>query len=566
MRLAPTSPLLLAARVACCALALGLGAAPVAEAQSSRALDVQLFTPPAATGSTFGIDSPEVPRHLGAQFGLAATYAHAPLTREGTGGTEPVIEHLAQADVLAALGLFEWLEFGLAVPVSALDAAVDAEAPGLQRAWTLGAADLRLSMKLPLLRGDLAVSARLVVGVPTGDSANFRGAGYWTLLPELVASWDLGPARVAAELGYRLRQRRAVGDLEQDDELQVALGAAIPVTPEVSLIVDSQARIGAGGRSLRANEVPWDANAGARLRLFEGGHLEAAVGTAILAGYGAPDVRGLLTFRYATERAPCEGGPEDFDGFEDGDFCADPDNDADGLPDAVDRCANDAEDADGFADDDGCPDPDNDADGVADASDSCPRASEDVDDFRDEDGCPEPDNDEDGLEDGRDRCPMEPEDADQFQDEDGCPEPGPRALAVTVTDTRILISERVYFEFDTDTIRSVSTPLLDQVAAAVLQLDAALRVRVDGYTDDAGSPDYNLDLSFRRARAVVEYLAGRGVARERLEFRGYGSLHPVAPNDSQEGRALNRRVEFTILHPTDAPAEPSPRPRRRTSR
>ncbi len=108
-------------------------------------------------------------------------------------------------------------------------------------------------------------------------------------------------------------------------------------------------------------------------------------------------------------------------------------------------------------------------------------------------------------------------------------------------------------------------PLLDQVAAVIQQLSPALRVRIEGHSDDHGNPQYNTDLSFRRARAVVEYLSGRGVARERLEFRGYGSQHPVAPNDSPEGRALNRRVEFTIVHPTDIQDsnEPRRRPRRR---
>ena len=95
--------------------------------------------------------------------------------------------------------------------------------------------------------------------------------------------------------------------------------------------------------------------------------------------------------------------------------------------------------------------------------------------------------------------------------------------------------------------RPVSTPLLDQLAGVIGELPATLRVRVDGYTDNAGLDAYNLDLSYRRARSVVEYLVGRGVPRRRLEYRGYGRENPVAPNDSPAGQALNRRVEFTIL-------------------
>jgi outer membrane protein OmpA-like peptidoglycan-associated protein len=262
--------------------------------------------------------------------------------------------------------------------------------------------------------------------------------------------------------------------------------------------------------------------------------------------------------RYAIEQGTCAGGPEDEDGFQDGDFCLDPDNDLDGIEDQLDACPNDAEDMDGFSDDDGCPEIDNDADGVPDTTDVCPSQSEDDDDFNDEDGCPEPDNDEDGIADGLDHCPMDPEDRDDFEDEDGCPEPGPRTAPVTVSDTRILIGETIYFEYDTDTIRPVSMPLLDQVAEVINALTVDLRIRVEGHTDHAGSPAYNLDLSFRRARAVVEYLVGRGVSRDRLEYRGYGDQHEVAPNDDPDGRALNRRVEFTILRPGEPATSSTP--------
>lgn len=201
---------------------------------------------------------------------------------------------------------------------------------------------------------------------------------------------------------------------------------------------------------------------------------------------------------------------------------------------------------------------DNDADSLVDSVDQCPNETEDPDGFLDEDGCAEPDNDEDGVVDGLDDCPMEPEDTDSFQDEDGCPEPGPRAAVVTITDTRILISERIYFDHDTENIRSVSFPLLDQVASVIGDLSGNRRIRVEGYTDSAGNDQYNLDLSYRRARSVVEYLAHRGVPESRLAYVGYGEANPVAPNDSLEGRALNRRVEFTILEVEDTAAPPRP--------
>jgi outer membrane protein OmpA-like peptidoglycan-associated protein len=264
-------------------------------------------------------------------------------------------------------------------------------------------------------------------------------------------------------------------------------------------------------------------------------------------GYGAPAARVFAALRHAVGPPPCPHGPEDRDGFEDGDGCADPDNDRDGVPDEADACPFDPEDRDGFGDGDGCPDWDDDADGLEDRADRCPRQSEDRDGFEDGDGCPEPDNDQDGIPDAADACALDPEDRDGFEDDDGCPEPGPRPVSISVGEQRILVSERIYFDDDRDTIRSVSAPVLDQLADVIRTLGPGVRVLVEGHTDDTGNAAYNVDLSHRRARAVVEYLAARGVPRARLDFNGYGASRPLAPNDSPEGRALNRRVEFLLL-------------------
>jgi outer membrane protein OmpA-like peptidoglycan-associated protein len=275
--------------------------------------------------------------------------------------------------------------------------------------------------------------------------------------------------------------------------------------------------------------------------------VQLGAGRGLTAGYGTPEFRVYAGVRLTLVQTRCTTGPEDYDGFQDGDYCNDPDNDQDGIPDVRDRCPNDPEDRDGFLDDDGCPDPDNDADGVLDADDRCPMDPEDHDGFEDGDGCPEGDNDHDGVPDAVDQCPMEPEDLDGYQDDDGCPEPGPEAVVVTRTESHLLLSQRVFFDYDSDTIRSVSLPILNEVARALRANPDITRIRVEGYTDGQGDPQYNLDLSYRRARAVVEYLTTQGIPREHLEFQGYGSSHPVADDHTPEGQALNRRVEFTIL-------------------
>jgi outer membrane protein OmpA-like peptidoglycan-associated protein len=89
---------------------------------------------------------------------------------------------------------------------------------------------------------------------------------------------------------------------------------------------------------------------------------------------------------------------------------------------------------------------------------------------------------------------------------------------------------------------------LDRVLARIRE-QPVIRVEITGYTDDRGPPDYNVDLSQRRAEAVATYLVDRGIDRSILVSRGDGPASPIAPNDTPEGRARNRRVEITIVRP-----------------
>ncbi len=237
----------------------------------------------------------------------------------------------------------------------------------------------------------------------------------------------------------------------------------------------------------------------------------------------------------------CDDEPEDRDRFQDRDGCPDPDNDEDGIGDSKDKCANDAEDFDKFEDRDGCPDVDNDRDGFLDTRDSCPDEPEDIDGFKDKDGCPDDDNDGDGLLDADDTCPNEPETVNGFEDGDGCPDELPADVLRFTGAIR-----GITFETGRDVIRSSSTRTLSE-ALAVLNDYPALRMEVQGHTDNVGNDATNLDLSQRRADAVVRWFVDAGVDPSRLRALGYGETLPLADNDSDAGRAENRRVEFRLL-------------------
>jgi outer membrane protein OmpA-like peptidoglycan-associated protein len=102
----------------------------------------------------------------------------------------------------------------------------------------------------------------------------------------------------------------------------------------------------------------------------------------------------------------------------------------------------------------------------------------------------------------------------------------------------------ILFDFDKDTIKPESQPTLAEIAA-LLKSKPELRLKVIGHTDNQGTANYNLDLSRRRAANVVAALSRDfGISPERLSAEGAGFSQPIATNDTEEGRAKNRRVEL----------------------
>ncbi|MEO0100804.1 MAG: OmpA family protein [candidate division WOR-3 bacterium] len=109
------------------------------------------------------------------------------------------------------------------------------------------------------------------------------------------------------------------------------------------------------------------------------------------------------------------------------------------------------------------------------------------------------------------------------------------------------ITLKVLFDFNKATIRPESYRLLDE-AAQILKDNPKIKVEIQGHTDNIGSDAYNQKLSERRAQAVANYfISQHGIDEKRLRVVGYGETKPIASNETEEGRALNRRVEFVVL-------------------
>ncbi len=221
-----------------------------------------------------------------------------------------------------------------------------------------------------------------------------------------------------------------------------------------------------------------------------------------------------------------------------------PDTDGDGVCDKDDACP----DVPGVASCNGCPDTD--GDGVCDSEDNCVNEAGPADN----DGCPYSDRDKDGIYDKDDACPDTWGVASSDPAKNGCPEIEDNVTKEVVDEIRTLARE-IFFEFDSDKIQPASQAKLDRVSALMNGKEFNdYNFLIEGHTDSKGSDAYNLNLSDKRAASVVNYLTSKGVSASRLKSIGFGETVPQMPNDTDEGRAMNRRVE---IKPADANFQPT---------
>jgi outer membrane protein OmpA-like peptidoglycan-associated protein len=359
--------------------------------------------------------------------------------------------------------------------------------------------DLRIGAKLPVLdhaRWPLGLAALLEVRLPTGDPDAFASDGL-SLVPSAVATRNLGPVRLDAQLGYVIRDAGQYAQLVVQDGFAYGVGASadLPAAGPFKRWRGIAELTGGWPRGYDLDTERYRAPLAVRggLRWFATPALsvEAGAGTGVgRAGYGRESWRVFGGLRWDVGAR----GPTATDG----------DADRDGVPDAKDACRDDA----GPAALDGCPD-------------------------RDGDEIPDRD----------DRCPSEPGPIQNA----GCPVAEGEPL-VEIESERLSLKDAIHFDTGKASIRPESFRILDEIAKVLKEHPDLGRVRVEGHTDNVGGAAYNKELSERRAAAVVSHLVERGgVARERLEPKGYGFERPVASNATAVGRSRNRRVELTLL-------------------
>lgn len=558
--------------------------AALAQDQKIPGLSLQRFRPAPNPGDYLTVYGSGIENHLRITGGLYLNWADNPLElivsaeNEIEASRQGVIDYQFFADFFASISLYEWAEIGIVLPVGLAQASETGGVPFDQSPTTTGLGDLRLVAKGRILKlGEYApvgVAGVVSVGFPTGDSEAFYGDGGVSF--DAVVAVDYNPwssMRLGLNVGYRFRPETAeIGRFTIGDAIILSGALTLPLfRDDLDLLAEINGEIGVDSTNefLSSEERPVEGEIGVRYRVYDGEGvfnnlaLTGAVGVGTSA-IGAPDVRVLLgvgyfwvaggtwaqDYRYGGHVGEIKDCPEPgtVPESEIPRICRElkpkePDSDGDGVPDKQDACP--FKGIAGEIDERGCPNNDRDLDGIPDHEDACPEVAEDKDGFEDEDGCPELDNDQDTIADVQDDCPIEPEIFNGIDDQDGCPDNDPNAK-VQVRDGKVEIKEQVFFETNKAKIKSESNRLLNEVADLLVNNPQIGSIDIEGHTDDRGDDDYNKKLSQKRAEAVGKYLANRGVEESRLNPIGYGEEQPIADNETKDGRAKNRRVEFTI--------------------
>ena len=582
-----------------------MGGAPATARADGLALN--RFEAAPAGDRMFGVPSPfaaggDTPQ---LHMMLLGDWAHDPLLiRDRRTGDEipdgAVIGDQFFMNINASIAIFHRLNFNINIPVAFAQSGESPTFEGTTFKSPDGVefGDVRLGLRLNVLGGyrdpfQLALAGS--VWLPTSSPGAYVSDGKVRGMPQLVLG-GLATNRVvwSAAIGPEFRKSQLAlatttnPGIQQGTMLRWGGGVGILLGDERRLQIGPEVNASVVLADINKQNSNIEALMDVRYRFTDDFEAGIGYGPGFTTGIGTATRRGVFMLAYTPAQKP-PPGDRDHDGFLDPvDACPDvpgiastdpmkngcppSDRDRDGIFDDVDACP----DVPGVASSDpaknGCPRGDRDQDGIFDDDDACPDVAGPPNADPKKNGCPPTDRDGDGVFDDQDACPdikgiktNNPAtngcpgdfDKDGIRDDlDACPfEKGkpnadplkngcPRLVRVTVKEIQIL--EEIQFAFDKATIDPKSNDLLDEIAAVMVEHPEITKVEIEGHADAVGTKAYNKTLSQKRADAVRKSLIERGVNADRLTAVGYGKDAPVADNDTEEGRRLNRRTPFTI--------------------
>lgn len=434
---------------------LGLLLAPLNSWAGSDA-NAQNFNPAIDTSKNFTVYSSQTMQQWQWGAGMFLNYAYRPV-EFGVAGTRiaGIIDHLVMADAWATLGVMDWMQIGLDIPVALYEKYFDPSLPpGTAPGQSLARmGDIRLEMKFRLLNDILhpvGLAIRPFITFPTGSGAKLTGSSTPTGGASLIFDAHFAErVFLAVNFGFLFRgsARPANLNVQMANQFLYSLGLAVKALEWMYITGEIFGTAKASDLFGNEAETPLEALGGFRFWPKDYLRVSVAGGAGITFGYGSPDFRGVLEVSYIKPRVV-------------------------DLPP---------------------------------------------------------------------------------------PPPPPPPPIVRVEERRIVITEKIHFEFDKARIRPISFHILDAVVDVLQRHPAILRVQIEGHTDAVGTDAYNMRLSQRRSNSVMQYLTAHGVAANRLVAKGFGESVPIDTNDTALGRARNRRTEFKILERA-APTTPPPAP------
>lgn len=510
--------------------------------------------PAPAADPFFAVPSADVTGGLRLGASFAWSYAHDPLVLSSTrpGGKEVAwVDHQLVLHTLLSLEVARRLKLELDVPVTLHQGGESGTVGGTSVVAPRAASfnDVRAGARVALLKQSGLVPAAALsftVWLPSGDPSQFSGSASARFAPAITLGADYGRWLWTVNVGRRLQPESSdllIGSQTFGGAAAAVRFAGFQVGPELFFSADA----GDSPTKIATRSVGAEGLLAAR---YAFGPFVAGLGggPGFARSVGTPTYRLFASIAYSIDFMPGLGGGDD-GRSKDGERAAKPppakpppaappDRDGDTVPDAEDACPTIVGDARRDAPRRGCP-PDRDRDGIFDVDDRCPDVPGVASADPEKNGCPA-DTDGDGILDADDACPRERGVATKDPRTHGCPP------AVRIEGSQIVILQQVNFETGKDEIKQDSFDLLGQVAAVMKDHPEIARVAVDGHTDNVGAEKANINLSQRRALAVLKWLTDHGVDARRLEARGFGPRRPIADNKSDAARAKNRRVEFQI--------------------
>ncbi len=521
--------------------------------------------------------------------GLVLDYQYRPLAIYEKDGSvrSAIVGHVFTAHLGGGIVMWDRVRFGGNLPLVLYTEGEGGNFDGVTYAsptskTTIG--DLRLSADARLFgRYDGPITGAFGVRfwAPTGKPSSYTSDGGVRVAPRFMVAGNVSMIAYAASLGIGFRAPKADAfagsPISHEFLYSIAAGYRTPdgkVTVGPELFGSTSFEQG-----FKKQTSPLEGILGAHLSLLKGLRVGAGAGAGLLPGYGAPQLRVLGNIEWLEEVAVTEQSQQPT-------VDARPDTDGDGIPDDEDACSDyygfktsdpktngcDDRDKDGIMDPldncptlpgppsnepgkNGCPPPpppppgDKDGDFVPDPMDACP----DVPGIQTEDpktnGCPDPDADRDNIPADKDACPdaAGPEHPDPKRN--GCP-------PAFVQKEQIRYFDPIKFKSETSTeLDLADTATLDSILAVIRAHPEITFIKVEGHTDNRGKPDANKKFSQARATSVVKWLASKGIDPNKMQSFGWGDERPIDGNDTEQGRANNRRIEFHIEKKEEAPAQ-----------